>query len=94
MKNNTKQGLSPYWQRITAKAEDLLLKRIEELEARTVDPEYCLLPEDQSTMFKRQLSLSGYKDILERVKEGSLSGKLWALDTVMGYNPFLALPKP
>ena len=88
---HNKGQLSAYWQRIMSKADDILTERIEELESRTVSPEYCIDPSDAARMQRQQTDIDGYKSVLETVREGGLSGKLWALDTVWGENPGMVL---
>lgn len=91
MSNDQTKALSPYWRRITGKAGELLLEKIERLEKQTVDPALCLLPEDAQTMAMRRLDIEGYREILDKVRQGGLAGKLWALDTVWGHSPCMVL---
>lgn len=81
----TKPKLSPYWQRLADRAERTLTGQINDLEARTVDPEYCLSSDDYRQMAMRKLDLEGMKSIRESIREGGLGGKLWAL--YYGYGP-------
>lgn len=83
------QPLSPYWKRLTGKAEEILLAKIERLERSVVDPACCLLPDDVRVMALRQIDLEGVRGILDAVRQGGLASRLWALDTVLGHSPCL-----
>lgn len=80
-----KQKLSPYWQRLADRAERTLAKQINDLESKTVDPEYCLSSDDYRRMAMRKLDLEGMKGIRETIREGGLGGRPWSL--VYGYEP-------
>lgn len=84
-----KGTLSPYWQRITAKAEDILEKKIDSLERQSVDPELCLAKSDKQRMERLEMDIKANKSVLKTIKQGRLAGKLWAFDTVWGHNPCL-----
>ncbi len=88
-----KPELSPYWQRITGKAEQILTAKIKEIQEKTVDPEACLLPEDKAKMDDRRLTIEFKQAILDRIRKGDLGGKLLALDAVWCENPFLVFCK-
>ena len=88
-----KPELSPYWQRITGKAEEILTAKIKEIKDQTVDPEACLLPDDRAKMEDRKLTIEFKQAILDRIRKGDLGGKLLALDTVWCENPLLVFRK-
>lgn len=87
--NNNKKALSPYWNRLSKEAGHILERQIQELEKRTVPPEYCILSEDKYRMVKQEMEIDGIKSILDTVKQGGLWGKVWAIDTVLKENPRL-----
>lgn len=89
MSLNDKPKLSPYWKRITAEAEVILRRRIEELDKKTVDPAFCLLPDDKYRMTRQQWDIDGLKENLDTVRKGGFWGKLAAFDAVLAERPGL-----
>ena len=81
--------LTPYWQRIVGAAQAIIERKIADMEAETCDPAWCLLAEDAAYMEERQMDLDFHRYRLEKVKQGRIVGKFWALDAVIDEKPGL-----
>lgn len=87
------KSLSPYWQKLATAADEILQRRIEKLQAKTVNPDYCLLPGDKARMTRQQWDIEGMQEMQKDVRKGGIVGKLTAFETVLGEKPCLIFGK-
>lgn len=85
--------LSPYWQKLANAADEILQERIERLQKKTVDPEYCLMDDDKARMMRQQWDIEGMQQMQKDVRKGGLIGKITAFETVLSSKPSLVFRK-
>ncbi|PJB73499.1 MAG: hypothetical protein CO093_00650 [Alphaproteobacteria bacterium CG_4_9_14_3_um_filter_47_13] len=88
-----RKNLTPYWRKMMADALKFIRNDIRKIKRETVDPDFCLLPEDKQRMELKGLHLEALEKNKNCIRAGGTKGVLRALDTVWCHDPFLVFKK-
>ncbi|QQG36090.1 MAG: hypothetical protein HYS17_11460 [Micavibrio aeruginosavorus] len=80
---------SLFWVRLRENARSIVEREKADLQKKTVDPEYCLLPSDKDIMEGQQYMIGQMARDIERLKTDGCRSRALALYTVLTSRPSL-----
>lgn len=87
--NEQENAHSLFWARLRENARSIVEREKADLQKKTVDPDYCLLPSDKDIMAGQQYMIGQMVRDIERLRTDGCRSRALALFTVLTSQPSL-----